>query len=293
MPQACKMLFVLYIASLSQAARVNPKLNSASSVSNVMDQIGSLLQVRGADAQVLARLGALASQQVTPGALESQNEILRKVITEIEEEVEKKIKEGHLGTQRTINEKINGLRETTSHVVNIKRDLADYADTEWNSCVQAEKAKRVAIEEAEDALTQSRSRVGEPCQLQEDRAPFGWSADASKLQFACDISELGNCESEVSKFNSQMDSMLADLQSDMAAKTQSWAEAKAQCDAAKADVVEKQSARDSAVADWKHQREDCLHKHESRQVSMCLFGAKLQVKCQKAAAYRTLLSEVD
>jgi len=87
--------------------------------------------------------------------------------------------------------------------------------------------------------------------------------------------------------------MVAGLKADVKAKVDSYQEAKQACDAAKADVVAKQYARDAAVAAWESKRRECVQKHEPRQVAMCLFGVSLQNKCAKVEAYNTLMYQID
>merc|ERR1719433_1383089 len=137
---------------------------AGSSVVNVMEKIGSLLEARGADATVLSNLKLLAAQGVTPGATDSLNEILTRVINEIEADVETKIKSGHRDTQAEIDRRIGKVKSTTTVVVERKSE-ADAADQAWSNCVRDEKAARVAVEEAEAALAKSRSNIEEPCKL--------------------------------------------------------------------------------------------------------------------------------
>jgi len=293
--RAFKTLFVALsadFASHSLAARQNLKVEAASSVANVMDKITGLLQAHGGNTEVLASLKLFAVERITPGATDSLNEILHKVISEIEQNVESKIKSGHVNTQYAIDERIADLRSGTSQAVDRKVE-ADDADNAWFNCVRNEKAALVAVEEAERALAQSRSEVNEPCQLQEDRSAFSFKVDKDKLKFYCDIAEYGNCDEQLKNYKSQITNMRSALQYDMNVKEQSYKRAKQRCDAAKADLVEKQSARDGASAEWSSQRRQCLEKHEPRQVAMCIFGTTLQAKCDKVAAYKMLMSQID
>jgi len=257
-----------------------------------MDKISGLLQAHGANSEVLANLKMLTSHSITPGATDSLNEILVRVIGEIETNVESKIKSGHTDTQKAIDQRIDDLRSATTEAVDHKSE-ADAADNAWFECVRAEKAARVAIEEAEADLAQSRSNRNEPCQLQQDRAPYAWGPTAAQLKFVCDISQHGNCDQQLQNYESQIRNMVAGLKSDVKAKVESYQEAKQACDAAKADVVEKQYARDAAVSAWESKRRECMHKHEPRQVAMCLFGVSLQNKCAKVDAYNTLMAQID
>jgi len=285
-----RALFVAGVASNALAARV--KVEAASSVAHVMDKIGSLLEAHGADAKVLSNLKLFAGQRVTPGATDSFNEILTRVINEIEADVESKIKSGHADTQAEIDRRIGNVKSTTTVVVERKSE-ADANDKDWSDCVRAEKAARVAVEEAEAALANSRSNINEPCQLQDDRAPYEWTPNPEKLKFVCDISQSGNCDQQLTNYESQIGNMMAGLRSDVDAKVAAYTEAKQACDAAKADAVEKQDSRDAAVTAWEGKRTECEEKHEPRQVAICMFGAALQAKCEGVEAYRTLMAQID
>jgi len=280
------------VACLSSAARQNLKVETASSVINVMDKITGLLEAHGGNEEVLLNLKLLASQRVTPGAKDSLNEILLKVLNDIDENVQSKIKSGHTDTQSAINQRIADLRSATTQAVDRKGD-ADAADNTWYNCVRAERGAKVAIEEAEKELAQSRSDTNEPCQVKEDRSPYSWKSNPNSLKFYCDIAQYGNCDEQIQNYRYQIQNMAAGLRSDVAYKKQSFNEAKKRCDAAKAVVIEKQDAHSSSIAAWHSKKRECLQKHEPRQVAMCVFGATLQAKCEKVEAYKTLMSQID
>lgn len=296
MPCACKaLLYVLAakVLTVSIAARTHPKVEKPTAVLHVIDRISALLQTQdGTHEKVLDNLRTLAAQGITPGATESLHDALSKVMTELENNVEAKIKKGHDDTQAAIDAKIEALNKATTNAVNDKSS-ADEQDSVWFKCVEDEKAKRVNIEEAEEALRQARESMVVPCQQQEDRKMFRMEPNAAVLKFLCDISTHGNCDEQLQNYRAQVGSMVASLRSDAAAATQRWADAKAACDQAKADVVAKQTDLDSASAAWEAQRQTCMAKHESAAVAVCVFGAALQRKCGKVAAYMDLIAEVD
>jgi len=287
-----RALLFASVVSNTSAARQNMKVEAMSSATNVMDKISGLLEARGANAEVLANLKMLAGQRITPGATDSLNEILTRVINEIEANVESKIETGHADTQKAINDRIADVQSATTQAVNRKSE-ADASDKAWSDCVRAEKASRVAVEEAEAALAQSRSNIDEPCQMQDDNGPYEWTPRAEQLKFECFIAEHGNCDLQMKNYRSQIGNMMGGVRSDVAAKAESHRVAKQACDAAKADAVEKQDARDGAMAAWEGRRRECLQKHEPRQVAFCIFGTALQAKCTGVQAYRTLMAQID
>jgi len=290
--RACTALLVTLTANVATvcfAARNNFKAERKSTVTHVMDQIGALLQTRGVSSgAVLENLRTL----VTPGATESLNEVLTKVIGDIEANVESRIKAGHVDTQTALKTRIDELNLATTHAVDQKK-TSDELDRGWFNCVADEKAKKVAVEEAEAALAAAQKAQIAPCQLQEDRKMFSFEANPDSLSFVCNIATHGNCDPQLQNYEAQVESMLQGLESDAAAAEKRWQEAKAACDAAKAEVVAKRSALDSAISVWKAARKDCLAKHESRQITVCIFGTTLQHKCSKVAVYKSLLKEVD
>jgi hypothetical protein len=283
----------LLCALVADVATARVQVEKSSAATHAMDRIGALLQTRGhADAEVLNNLRVIASQADTPGATESLNEALSKVITEIETNLLTKIKASQKDTQAAINEKIADLQAATTEAVDRKK-TADDLDSSWFTCVGDEKAKRLAIEEAEEALKTSQSNVGAPCELQEGRKMFSSEPAAAGLKFNCDFSANGNCDNQKQSYRTQINSMLAALQSDATKHTISWTQAKGICDAAKADVVAKQTALEGANAAWSAQQHQCMTKHESREIALCLFGTVLQQKCGKVAAYSNLMEGID
>jgi len=278
------------VATLGSAARTQVNTEGSSGAAHVLGRIGALLQARGvAD---LNNLRSLALQKITPGATNSLNEALTKVIDELEKEVETKIKSWHHDTGRAIDASVDALRVATTNAVG-EKETADALDLAWNSCVRDEKAKRVAIEEAEDDLQQARNSQIEPCQQQEDRKATDFQPQAATLKFDCDISTHENCDAQIADYMAQIDSMLSGVTADTQVAVNSWTEAKNACDAAKADVVAKQSALGDATSAWQDARSNCQDTHESRQVALCIFGKELQRKCGKVTEYRDLLGEIE
>jgi len=311
--RVCKALLFALSADLSIASRSYPKMDKAMSAPQVMERINALLKTRGlgtASALLQTRgLGtAKVSVDITPEAQESLNSALAKVVNEIEAKVESKIKAGHSGTQEAINKAIAELSAATTQAVD-QKERADELDQAWFDCVTEEKGKRMAVEEAEQALAEARkSLVTEPagyalaqvhaaqvtpCQLQEDRKMFTFTPDADRLKFVCDISEHGNCAPQLQNHRTQINSMMSGLRADAAAAVASWTEAKNACEAVKGDVAQKEKDLEDANKAWRAQRKRCLLAHESRQVSMCLFGKNLQHKCEKDSVYTDLIAEVE
>lgn len=277
------------LLAFSEAARHNLNAGHPNAVSNVIERVGSLLQSKS-QAKVLERLHALAD--ITPGAIDSLNAQLESVVSQIEQDVETKIKSGFLDTQNYITSSITALTNATDTAVD-RKAAADLADNTWFDCVSMEKAKREAIEAAEVALEVAENSTVAPCQLQVDRSPFAYDPTVgADWGFACD-NEAGTCDENLQNYNSTIQGMLSTLKSDISTAAAAWSEAKQACDAANADVVAKQDALATANTEWTSQRNTCLVDHENRQVAMCLFGTLLQTKCEKAAAYEALIAEVE
>jgi len=293
MLRACKVFLFASVADVSCAARNRLSSDGAGTLAHVMDSIGALIQSRaGLNAETLTSLRALADQGITPGATDSLHEALTKLIGEIEAKVESKIKGGHQDTQVAIDLKIGDLTSATTQAVDEKK-TADNLDGAWFDCVTEEKAKRVAIEEAEEALSRAQKAQIAPCQLQEDRKMYTNEPNAEEYKFECDISEHGSCDPQMKSYQTEIDSLLSGVQSGAVEATSLWTEAKNACDAAKAEVVAREQALAAAISAWQKQRSQCMSAHESRQIAVCVFGADLQRKCEKATAYSDLMAEVD
>jgi len=255
-------------------------------VAQVMQSIGSLLKQRG-DSPV----DLISKFAITPGVTGSLNDALNTVIQDLEQNVESKIRDGPRASQVAIDESIDQVQQTTDKAVEQKAD-ADGKDNTWFNCVRSEQAKRTAIEDAEKALQDSRTLEGEKCQVQADTKDFAFTAPGS-YDFFCDIQEHGNCDQQLTNYQAQIDEMVSGLQSDFDAAKERFTVAKQGCDEAKADHVQKQSEHDTAIEQWDTQRAECMQNHEDRQVSMCLFGAELQLKCAAVTAHEELVEKAN
>jgi len=261
---------------------------SGGSVAQVMQNIDSLIkQHRDSPVDLISKFA------YTPGATSSMNEALTNVIHELEQNVESKIKDGHQATQVAIDASIDEVQQTTDTAVEKKAD-ADGKDGTWFNCVQSEKDMRIAIEAAEKAEEDARTFETEQCQLQEDARLFNWQVPSSyDFAFACDFLEEGNCDQQLTNHQTQINGMVAELNSEFNAAQDSFTAAKKGCDDAKADHVQKQSEHKTAIEQWDTKKAECQQNHEDREVSMCLFGVELQHKCAAVTAHEELVGQLD
>lgn len=284
----CLVKVALQVA-FALAARTNLKVPVQPAAVDVMHTISALIQAHGtADLENEDRFQQLNSLRKTPGVIEAMNDILTKDIQTMED----KITGGHEQTQGESGRLITVLETETQKVLDDKAS-ADDADNAYFACVESEKSSRVAVEGAEQALADAQESTVKPCQLQKDRAPFKWAPDAAALVFGCDFSAQGDCDTQMQNYQTQLDHMMSDLENDIKESTQKYNEAKRSCDAAKADVVQKQSALSAAQDAWGDKRKECLFKHDALLVLMCKFGSQLQSKCEAAQAHANFLAAVD
>jgi len=280
------LLCVLATCKIGGSARNS--LQVAGGLPLLIDKLGSLLQTHGAgDAKMLDNVRALA--ETTPGVGDSMNEALRTVIDEIEKNVMEKIKGGHKETQHALDLAQASLK-TPSREAESQKKAADDNDRAWFECVAEEKTLLQKAEDAYEAQEEARSNQDAPCQNQVDSAPFSTSESISG--FECDFSQEDSCGAALGAFTSTIETMVSDLEDEVGEKEALYATAKQECDAAKQDVAEKQSAHDEAIHAYKLQAQACAKKHELRQLSMCLYGSTKQRKCAHSSAYNHLLDEI-
>jgi len=237
--------------------------------------------------QLKEEISALARSGVTPGVADQFSSSIGKL-----EEVDKKIKAGFQNAQTALDQKISALGTATDEAVKSKA-AAGESDNSHFQCVRVEKAMLEHAEQKDRDLQKARSAVTEPCQQQEDLTKFSWSADADALEFECDISVSDNCDAQLTAYRSQVTNLFNELEFDTKEAGDAYAAAKKRCDAAKADVVRKQSAHDEAVKAWGNKRAECRQKSESRSAAICAFGKEYQEKCQVVDSAIALRQEVD
>jgi len=142
-------------------------------------------------------------------------------------------------------------------------------------------------------LKKAEAAVYAPCKLQEDRRMFTKTVNEDEHDLSVDFAEEGNADSELYKWEHDLNQLLYNVKTGAQQATAQWTEAKNACDKAKADVETARNALYAAQAAWREQRKKCSTGHESRQVALCLFGVHLQRKCGKVAAFHQLMYEVD
>merc|ERR1719384_2852544 len=229
--------------------------------------------------------------EVTPEAMENLRAALSSAVTDLEQNVETKIKAGFASTQTTIDQTMVSLTSSTATAVT-KKKAADDADATWISCVTDEKADLVAVEDARVELQKAEDSKVVPCQQQVDRTPFSFDPTLD-FHFSCEFATPGFCDTQLSNYKAQVNDMLSTLDSDVQAASASYDEAKSACDSAKADVVAKTAALDAADKAYDAQKLTCMGLHENRQLALCAFGTSLQQKCTDVAAYNSLMADID
>jgi len=232
------------------------------------------------------------SRASSRGANRHMNDFLYRTIRNIENTVDARIRQTHGRTQAAINEAVDELRASSSNALHHKKS-ADEADSEHFNCVRRERAMLADAENKEQQLKKSRSNVAEPCQVQEDtkhlRVPMNHNLD-----FRCDIAYHGNCNQQLYNYENHIRYMVQGVKSEVQEKKAIYTEAKHDCEAAKADIVKKQSASDSALQAWRDQQGQCRNRIGAREEGMCLFGSSMQRKCMiDLPAYNRLIELVD
>merc|ERR1719384_2946221 len=229
--------------------------------------------------------------EVTPEAMENLRAALSSAVTDLEQNVETKIKAGFASTQTAIDQSMVALTSSTATAVANKK-TADDADATWISCVTDEKADLVAVEDARVELQKAEDSKVVPCQQQVDRTPFSFDPTLD-FHFSCEFATPGFCDTQLSNYKAQVNDMLSTLDSDVQAASASYDVAKAACDSAKADIVAKTAALGAAEDAYNGQKTICLGEHETRQLALCDFGTSLQAKCSVVDSYNSLMADID
>jgi len=237
--------------------------------------------------QFKEEIRALTHDGVTPGVADQFSSAIGKL-----EEGDKKIKAGFQSAQTALDQKMSALGGATDEAVASKTG-ADESDNSHFQCVRVEKAMLEHAEQRERELQKSRSAVTEPCQEQDDLTKFSWSTDADALNFQCDISVSDNCDAQLTAYRAQIATLFEELELDTQEAGDKYSAAKKRCDAAKADVVRKQSAHDESVKAWKQKQAECRQKLEARNGAICAFGTKYQAKCQNVDSTAALRQEIE
>jgi len=237
--------------------------------------------------QLKEEISALVHGGVTPGVADQFSSSIDKM-----KESDEKIKAGFQSAQTAVEQKISALESATDEAVASKAG-ADDSDNSHFQCVRVEKAMLEHAEQKDRELQKARSAVTEPCQEQEDLTKFSWSANADDLAFHCDISVSDNCDAQLTAYRAQLASVFNELEFDTQEAGDKYSAAKKRCDAAKADVVRKQSDHDEAVKAFEKKRAECRQKHSSRGDAICAFGKKYQDKCQIVYSGIALRREIE
>jgi len=157
------LLCVLGLVDSGLAVRQNLAVERKSKVTSVVGIVGALLQARNSknvatSAALMDSLRASARSFATPGAIDALNDALTTVISDLEANVETKIKAGFSDTQASIETHISDLTTATSAAV-AQKGVADASDATWFSCVGDEKSKLEAVEAAEAALAAAQAAL--------------------------------------------------------------------------------------------------------------------------------------
>lgn len=145
--------------------------NAASVATETVKKIGSLLQASGkGDAGVMEKFRAHAEEQATPGVSDHAN-VLKKVIAEIEKNVDAEIINSHKNTQAELEKRIVRLQKVTKYEMRAKA-MADQLDQGWYDCVANEKAGLERLEQAEADIAKARTKMSVACRRPKSRSEY-------------------------------------------------------------------------------------------------------------------------
>jgi len=231
------------------------------------------------------QLSELARATVTPGAASSFKNSLQAVVTQIEEELETKVKSGFTETQEKIGTLFSSL-DAANTAANTAQQVAMKNDKVWFECVAEEQTKRQDVEAKDADLTTSRSNQEEACQLQQDNRGFTFDGkDKYSLQFSCDHIK-GDCEAQLANWQATvLDKMVQDAKAAMSEDAAKHDALKKDCEMKKAVQVKAQSALDGATGEWAQQRKTCSTRKFQRETAVCDYGIKAQAKCTAESAF--------
>lgn len=284
-------LKALFLIDVCLGVRQNLKMMGGDGASQVLGKINALMQKHsGGNAKSLARLRALVS--TTPGATDSLNEALATVVAHIEENTEPMIKSSFTGTQAAVSAGILKLSDATQEALSQKAG-ADAKHESWIQCIGEEKTKRVAVEEACQAMAKASQYAQERCAFMESIKRTS-SGPTSVPAVQCDFSVPGSCDNAMHSLEAWINEEKKRTREVTDQAESDWTLAKTVCDAANSDWSQKTNVCErEAPSEWSHQKDLCQELHEHRQVKFCIFGTTLQDKCEAVTAHETLLAEVD
>jgi len=295
MPCVSKTILCALAARAGLAVRQSLKMDRSGASENVLEQIGALIQAHGKSAvqsEAIDNLHLLTA--VTPESKAALDDALRKVIAELELNVDSKIKDGFRASQSKVDTTVSEIVTSTDFAVE-QKSVADNADNEWSKCIEVEKSKRVAIEAAVAAEKIADAATVAPCQEQKDSTMYNFdpnSGGANQWAFACDFSSGDACDQGLQAYEERVTQMLSGLTTEADIATSTYTAAKGKCESTTATFNAKQQARVDAVAAWQLQKTVCQTAHENRRLGMCNFGMALQTKCTKVDAYNKLIGDV-
>lgn len=298
-----KTLLCALVANSGLAVRQNLKVDQSGALATVVDQVSALIQAQhtsGTHSKALDSIRMLASATPagTSGAL---NTALNDVIGEIEDTVDKVIKQSFEDTKTAIADSIVAIGTATGLAQSAKSS-ADTADNEWYGCIDEEKSMRVTYEDAVTTLQTATVAVVEPCANQKaskdfesnpNLAPKGlkdWSFDCN---FGNGADWADACTGDFASYKSTVSNMLVALKNEADGATAIWNEHRLECEQTTAAMNQATTDMEEADTNWQGKRISCLTMHETRKTEMCDFGVAYMLKCSQVDDYNALIAEVE
>ena len=148
----------------------------------------------------------------------------------------------------------------------------------WAACIVEEIAKRKEDETAQTLLEEAQAAVIEPCNNQENSKTFE-TAPMEPLHFECAFDVAGNCETQLTNFDSQVQSINNGVKGEYEGNLGVWSGIKQQCGDTHSLVGQRTDAKARTSEAYQSKRLACTGLHETRSVAMCGLGDSLQMKC--------------
>jgi hypothetical protein len=216
------------------------------------------------------------------------NATLRAMITKLEDDIEDNIKADAIETQAAVSRSINAFIDASTPLAAMKSS-ADSTGQASQSC--SDEVVQLGNEHT-DCVAELNSRSsGQASACQQMDSLSSLTIPTSPSELTCDFTT-GNCADSITAYKGAVEAWVELQRSAILTKHSAYTAAKELCDSATRGSVNKQAECNGKLTNHTNKKLQCDHLQAAHQIAKCTFGDKLQVKCDKRAAYESLVAQV-
>jgi len=296
-----KFVVVLLASKLSVGNAVRRDFKSgvsSSFIENAVDHIGALIHQHMADSssivEGLAKVRSIVAETPhgdNPSVTQSLKSEVEDLIKIMQTEVDAKIRSAHQSDDGILLSSINELTGKAAALVSAHNQAA-VAKNSLVACRTSQTSLSSEVEQHEEKLSDAQKKEDKECK-EVVAVDFSWSDNATDFKVDCDISQTGNCKTQVSDLKLRINEMRSTLKASLEKARADHADQVLECQNAKSSADKFKAELETAQRAFKTLKGQCDESEGQFDALLCTFNSHYTDKCEEALSFKKTVVDID